>query len=85
MEIPLTALELTGTIDEHQQLRLHGLLPKGPRKVRVILLYALEAEEEMSEQDWLKAAVHNPAFAFLADPAEDIYTIADGQPFHHPA
>jgi hypothetical protein len=26
--------------------------------------------------------VSNPAFHFLKDPAEDIYTLTDGKPFH---
>jgi hypothetical protein len=34
-----------------------------------------------SEEAWLRAASSNEAFAFLADPAEDIYTVADGEPF----
>ena len=34
-----------------------------------------------SEDAWLRAAVSSDAFAFLADPAEDIYTAADGEPF----
>ena len=34
-----------------------------------------------SEDAWLRAAAGSEAFAFLADPAEDIYTAADGEPF----
>jgi hypothetical protein len=34
-----------------------------------------------SEEAWLRAASSSAAFAFLADPAEDIYTVADGEPF----
>ena len=34
-----------------------------------------------SEEVWLRATVSSDAFAFLADPAEDIYTVADGEPF----
>ncbi len=34
-----------------------------------------------SEEAWLRAAASSEAFAFLADPAEDIYTTADGEPF----
>ena len=37
--------------------------------------------EPVSEQDWLRAAAGNDALAFLADPVEDIYTAADGEPF----
>ena len=33
-----------------------------------------------SHENWLKAAATSDAFAFLADPAEDIYTLADGEP-----
>jgi hypothetical protein len=33
------------------------------------------------EAAWLRAVASNDVFAYLADPAEDIYTIDDGQPF----
>lgn len=34
-----------------------------------------------SEEAWLRAASSSDAFTFLCDPAEDIYTVADGEPF----
>ena len=34
-----------------------------------------------SEQNWLRAASSSDAFTFLSDPAEDVYTLADGEPF----
>ena len=34
-----------------------------------------------SEEAWLRAVSSSDAFAFLADPAEDIYTVADGEAF----
>jgi len=37
--------------------------------------------EEPPEEEWLRAAANEPAYAFLHDPEEDIYTIADGQPY----
>ncbi|MBW4602186.1 MAG: type II toxin-antitoxin system prevent-host-death family antitoxin [Calothrix sp. FI2-JRJ7] len=39
---------------------------------------------KLEELEWLKAALRNPAFDFLRDPEEDIYTLADGKPFHDP-
>ena len=81
MEIPITAIEMTGTVDEHSQLKLDGSLPfSGPKRVRVIILSPLD--DEIDEISWLKAASRNPAFTFLADKEEDIYSINDGQPFH---
>ena len=81
MEAPMTAIEVTGTVDEHHRLQLDDTLPiPGPRRVRVIILYPLI--DEWDETEWLQAAARNPAFAFLSDPAEDTYSLADGKPFH---
>lgn len=81
MGIPLTAIEMTGIVDENSQLQLDGMLPIiGPKRVRIIVLSPVD--DEISESDWLKAAASNPAFDFLHDAAEDVYTLTDGKPFH---
>lgn len=81
MEGAMTAREMTGTIDEHGRLLLDGTLPvPGPMRVRVLVLYPLS--DEWDEVEWLHAAAQSPAFAFLNDPKEDLYTLADGEPFH---
>ncbi len=33
------------------------------------------------EEVWLRTAASSDAFAFLADPDEDIYSVTDGEPF----
>ena len=77
----MPALELTGMIDEHRQLQLDTALPiPGPKRVRVIVLYS--PTDEWDETEWLRAAARNPAFDFLKEPEEDIYSLADGKPFH---
>jgi hypothetical protein len=84
VESPLAAIEVTGTVDEHHQLQLDDVLPvSGPQRVRVIVLYP--AAETNDEAEWLKAAAASPAFADLADAAEDVYSLADGKPFHDEA
>lgn len=40
-----------------------------------------EEPGEIPERAWLAAAASNPAFAFLGDPREDVYTPEDGRPF----
>jgi hypothetical protein len=84
MEVPMTAIEMTGTVDENHQLTLDGVIPiAGPKRVRVIVLSPLtEITDELSEVEWLKASLSNPAFEYLRDPEEDIYTISDGKPFY---
>lgn len=81
MKNPVKAIEVTGTIDARHRLVLDEPLPiEGPARVRVVILVSENAE--ISEQEWLKAADSNPAFDFLKDSAEDIYTPTDGRPFH---
>jgi len=80
MEVTMAAIETTGTIDEHHQLQLDSLLPiPGPMHVRIIVLYP--RSDEWDETEWLQAAARNPVFAFLSDAEEDIYSLADGEPF----
>ena len=85
MEGAMTAIEMTGTIDEQRQLKLDSAFPyPGPLRVRVLILSPLgEAEED--EAAWLRAAARNPAFASLREPEEDIYTSSDGKPFRDEA
>ena len=49
-------------------------------RVRVIVLYPFDSEWD--ETEWLQSAARNPAFSFLKDAEEDIYSPIDGQPFH---
>lgn len=77
MEGSMRAIEATGSVDECGRLCLDEPLVRVAGRVRVLILY----EEEMSERDWLRAASSSPAFDFLKDPAEDIYSRADGKPF----
>lgn len=80
----MTAIEMTGIVDENHQLKLDGVIPfAGPKRVRVIVLSPLtEIVGEWDKRDWLKASLNNPAFEYLNDPEEDIYTIKDGKPFY---
>ncbi len=80
MDATLRAIETTGSIDEYGQLRVDGPLPvadSGRVKVIVLLTGATDPEEPA----WSKAASSNPAFDFLNDEEEDVYTPEDGRPF----
>jgi hypothetical protein len=81
MEAAMTAIEVTGTVDENHRLRLDEALPvSGPMRVRVIVLYPL-VEGAVEEDEWLRAAARNPVFRDLEAPEEDIYSLEDGEPF----
>ena len=76
----MTAIETTGNVDAQHQLRLDEPLPIGPGRVRVIVL--VPEFGEIEDNTWARAAVASPAFDFLKDAAEDVYTRSDGKPFH---
>jgi hypothetical protein len=81
MENVEKAIEATGTIDGQRRLVLDEPLPVvGPTRVRVIIL--LPEETDADEKEWLRSASTNPAFDFLKEPEEDIYTLEDGRPFY---
>ncbi len=81
MDNPIKAIEATGIINSKHQLILDNPLPiTGPAKVRIIIL--LPEETEPSEQELYQAAASNPAFDFLKEPEEDIYSATDGRPFN---
>ena len=76
----MNVIEATGIVDAEHQLRLDKPLPiAGQSRVRVIVLVPEQAD--IPEQAWTEAAATSPAFDFLRDAAEDIYTSADGKPF----
>lgn len=84
MEELTRAVEIAGLIDAEHRLRLDEPIPlMGPARVRVIILIPEPedaAADEIEEAVWLRLAMTNPVFEFLSDPAEDIYTIEDGNP-----
>ena len=43
--------------------------------------HLLPDESDLNEIEWLRAAAANPAFDFLKDPEEDIYTLSEGGSF----
>ena len=54
-----------------------------PPHASLIVTVLSVPNEGDSEREWLASAIKSDAFAFLADDAEDIYTLADGEPFHN--
>jgi hypothetical protein len=79
MQSTLNAIEVTGVVSDARNLQLDEDLPENiSSKVRVIVLYSAEGED-IEEIEWLRAASNNPAFDFLNDSEEDIYTTEDGK------
>jgi hypothetical protein len=81
MQATTKAIETIETIDAPHHLVLEEMLPVvGLTRVRVSHL--LPEESDINETEWLQAAATNPAFDFLKDPEEDVYTLSEGEPFY---
>jgi len=81
MKILSKAIETTGRLDDQRHITLDEPLPEiYAEQVKVIVL--IPEEDAISEGAWLRAAAKNPAFAFLHEAEEDIYSLEDGKAFH---
>ncbi len=80
----MKAIETTGQINQEGALLLDQPLAVKGKKVKIIIL--MEEDETGppggEEQEWLSAMSTNPAFDFLKDEQEDIYSITDGKPLN---
>ena len=77
----MKAVESLGRIDRERHVLLDTPLPPGINgRVRVIILVEDEADD-VTEQQWLRAAAANGGLEFRDSPGEDLYTLSDGKPF----
>lgn len=75
----MKAIETTGRIEKSGMVKLDTPVDlHNKQKVRVIILY--NEEEDINENLWLSSISSNPAFDFLKDKKEDMYSITDGKP-----
>ncbi|MCH7396980.1 hypothetical protein MM213_17830 [Belliella sp. R4-6] len=71
----MKAIEIKSKTNKKGHLKLDLGLKEADKNVKVLILM----EEELNdENDWLKVVSNNPAFDFLKEEEEDIYTIEDG-------
>jgi hypothetical protein len=62
--------------DGNTTLKMGKHFSKKDAKIVVLI-----KDDEISENEWLKLAIAGKAFDFLNDPAENIYTMEDGEPY----
>lgn len=77
----MKAIELKSKTDKTGRLKIDYKLDKSERNVRVLILIDEDLSTEEEEELWAYSISRNPAFDFLKDPEEDIYTLKDGKPF----
>ena len=74
----MRAIETIGTFENNGLLRLENVGDLNQKTVKVILLF--DDGEDADHSLWLKSLSANPAFDFLKDEKENIYSPNDGKP-----
>ncbi|MBC6401678.1 MAG: hypothetical protein GDA51_06305 [Ekhidna sp.] len=77
----MKTIEIHSRTDQKGYLKIKQKLGVSEKNVRVCIFFD---EEETDNEDslYLKSISNNPAFDFLNDPAEDIYSLTDGTPIN---
>lgn len=78
----MKAIEINSKTDKSGHLKIDYKLNKSNKKVRILILLDDDIYEQDEEKLWMDSISKNPSFDFLNDPAEDIYTLKDGEPFN---
>ncbi len=78
----MKAIEINSKTDKYGNLKIEYPLNKKNRNVRVLILLDDDYINPEDEKLWLQSISKNPAFDFLNDPAEEIYSLKDGEPFN---
>ncbi len=78
----MRAIEINSKTDKTGHLKINYRLDKSDIKVRILILLDEDNTNIDEEQLWLGSISKNPAFEFLYDPSEDIYSLNNGEPFN---
>jgi len=78
----MRAIEINTMTDRFGHLKLDYPINKRDKKVRVIILVDESTDYNDEETQWMNAISKNPAFDFLNEPSENIYTLKDGESFN---
>jgi len=73
---------LSGEKMSNNLLKINYPINRRESNVRIIILVDEKSEDEDEEKLWLDSISTNPAFDFLKDQYEDVYTLTDGEPFN---
>lgn len=78
----MRAIEINSRTDKKGHLKIDYKLNMSERNVRILILMDDDNSIIEDEKLWINSISKNPAFDFLNDPNEDIYSLNDGESFN---
>jgi hypothetical protein len=76
----MSVIEINSKTDSKGLLRFNYNLNKSNRRVRILIMVDDHKKSTDEEALWMQSIASNPAFDFLHDSLEDVYSITDGEP-----
>lgn len=77
----MKAIEISTKTDKYGHLKINYPLNNRDSNVRIIILVDENSDDVNEEELWMRTISTNPAFDFLKDARENIYSLTDGEPF----
>jgi len=78
----MRAIEINSKTDQTGRLKLDYQIGKSEKNVRILILLEEDAYLQEEEKLWMDSVTKNPAFNFLNEPEEDVYSLKDGEPMN---
>ena len=78
----MKAIEINSKTDKTGHLKINYKLDKSESNVRILILLDEDSSEQEEEKLWMNSISKNPAFDFLYDSMEGIYSLKVGEPFN---
>lgn len=78
----MKAIEISTKTDKYGHLKINYPLNNQYSNVRIIILVDEMNDDVNEEKLWMRTISSNPAFDFLKDTSENIYSLTDGEPFN---
>lgn len=78
----MKAFEIMSKTDKKGHLKIDYKLGRPLSNVRILILLNEDNSEQEEENLWMNSISTNPAFDFLNDSSEDIYSLKDGEPLN---
>jgi hypothetical protein len=76
----MSVIEINSKTDSKGLLRFNYKLNKSNRRVRILIMVDDNKKSTDEEALWMQSIASNPAFDFLHDTVEDVYSITDREP-----
>jgi hypothetical protein len=78
----MKAIEIITKTDKAGHLKINYHMNKRESDVRIIILVDEKSDDIDEEKLLMNSISSNPAFDFLKDSNENIYSLTDGEPFN---